>query len=430
MYRRLVWIFLAALVSMFALSTPAVEAAGVVGNGTPASCTEAALDAKLATGGTVRFNCGPAMHTITVTSQKTISKKTTVDGGGRITLSGGGTTRIFYNTNTHKLLTLRNLTLRDGLADGDGGAVWNDWRGNLTIDRVIFVNNVSRQPVRAIPENNDYGGGAIFHKAGTLTITRSEFRGNRVLNGSGGAVHTVIANVSITNTLFDSNQAEGGYGGAIYVDATGRPSNNGFIRLTGDRFINNSAQGQGGAVFTFIYPTDRGADVLVDRSEFTNNRVTADARGDAFGGALRHGNGPLVLRKTTFTGNVAGRQGGALWTGEVGAVTISQVQFNNNTVQSTTDGYGGGYMVAGSGVIRITNGTFNSNHAGFQGGAIFGSAANKITLARSTFINNTAVNPWGISQSCMTTYRNGGSNRQRLASTSDTHCSARIKVIP
>ena len=57
-------------------------AAGVVGSGTSESCTEAALDVALAGGGTVTFNCGAESVTITVTSEKTITSDTTVDGAG------------------------------------------------------------------------------------------------------------------------------------------------------------------------------------------------------------------------------------------------------------------------------------------------------------------------------------------------------------
>src|SRR6266446_9120672 len=66
----------------------------VVGTGTSASCTEAALDACLPGGGgfdgTVTFSCGGSA-TITVTSTKIISADTTIDGGSVGTISGGGT---------------------------------------------------------------------------------------------------------------------------------------------------------------------------------------------------------------------------------------------------------------------------------------------------------------------------------------------------
>jgi len=64
----------------------------VVGSGTGASCTEAALNACLPGGGsfngTVTFNCGGAA-TVTVTSTKTISADTAIDGGSLITISAG-----------------------------------------------------------------------------------------------------------------------------------------------------------------------------------------------------------------------------------------------------------------------------------------------------------------------------------------------------
>src|SRR5262249_53719986 len=70
----------------------------VVGTGTGASCTEAALNTCLPGGGsfdgTVTFACGGAA-TITVTSTKTISADTTFDGGNLITISGGGMVGVF-----------------------------------------------------------------------------------------------------------------------------------------------------------------------------------------------------------------------------------------------------------------------------------------------------------------------------------------------
>lgn len=73
----------------------AARAGGVVGTGTPDSCTEAAFDAAASGGGLVTFNCGgPA--TITFTSQKQVQNNSnlTVDGGGVITISGGSSVNI------------------------------------------------------------------------------------------------------------------------------------------------------------------------------------------------------------------------------------------------------------------------------------------------------------------------------------------------
>jgi hypothetical protein len=47
-----------------------VFAAGVVGNGTPGSCTDAAFTTALNGGGTVTFKCGSAPVTITINEKK------------------------------------------------------------------------------------------------------------------------------------------------------------------------------------------------------------------------------------------------------------------------------------------------------------------------------------------------------------------------
>src|SRR5947207_3006738 len=97
----------------------------VVGTGSSASCTEAGsngLNACLPGGvnfdGTVTFACGGAA-TITVTSTKTISANTTIDGGSLITISGGGTVQVF-SVNSGVTFTVKNLTIANGV--GTGGA--------------------------------------------------------------------------------------------------------------------------------------------------------------------------------------------------------------------------------------------------------------------------------------------------------------------
>ena len=61
----LLWVCLESVLLAALLLPPCsvekARAGGVVGTGTPASCTEAALDAALAAGGLVSFNCG-AQH--------------------------------------------------------------------------------------------------------------------------------------------------------------------------------------------------------------------------------------------------------------------------------------------------------------------------------------------------------------------------------
>ena len=124
------------------------NATHVIGDGTPASCTSAAVVSTIALGGIIKFNCGADPLTITLTETAKIYNNTgpeiVIDGGGLVTLSGGGQRRILYmNTcdenlvwttshcqdQDHPRLTLQNLTFIEGNSTGDtdpeggGGAV-------------------------------------------------------------------------------------------------------------------------------------------------------------------------------------------------------------------------------------------------------------------------------------------------------------------
>src|SRR5262249_55010357 len=71
----------------------------VGGTGTPASCTSGALVAAVAAGGVITFDCGSRPTTIVLTATAKIFNNKgpiVIDGGGKITLSGGGNNRILY----------------------------------------------------------------------------------------------------------------------------------------------------------------------------------------------------------------------------------------------------------------------------------------------------------------------------------------------
>jgi hypothetical protein len=111
MIRKTFWRFRLCLALLVACLLPAAlaRAAGVVGDGTPASCTEAAFTAALLGGGTITFNCG-GPKTILVLSEKNITQNTVIEGGGVITLTGGLTTRLF-RVDAAGSLALSNITL-------------------------------------------------------------------------------------------------------------------------------------------------------------------------------------------------------------------------------------------------------------------------------------------------------------------------------
>lgn len=219
----------------------AATAAGVVGRGTPASCTEAALDAALAGGGLVTFNCGSDSVTITITSTKMIAQDTTIDGGGRITISGGGAVRVF--TSDRASFAVVNLTVANGFGDfGAGGGILA-LGPSLTVVKSAFVGNRNLGQYYAV-------GGAITASAGTVSVSDSTFTNNSVGGlgtfGAGGAIALApfdsgaSMSASISNSSFSANSANSEGGAISILDA--------LLVVTNSTFSGNSAH-EGGGIY-------------------------------------------------------------------------------------------------------------------------------------------------------------------------------------
>ena len=113
--------------------------AGVVGNGTPASCADAALNAALAGGGTVTFDCGGAamIDVSTGTGTKTIEVDTTVDGDGAVSISGGYSVGVFVVNSGVNRPTANSF-------------IWNPPAGSWCLIRVSGP-LIRRHPVPHVP---------------------------------------------------------------------------------------------------------------------------------------------------------------------------------------------------------------------------------------------------------------------------------------
>ncbi len=289
----------------------------VVGNGTPESCTSEAFVAAVTAGGVITFNCGLNPVKIVVKETARIQNRSgpiVIDGGGKVTLSGGGKNRVLYlnaclgelgalgggcNESEIPKLTIQNITFVDGnttnLGQAEenagsgagsnpagGGAIWVRG-GRLKIVNARFFNNLCAD------KGSDLGGGAVrvqdFPSGGSVgrpvyvvnsTFGGAEGFGNSCANG--GALSSIGASWTIINSLFTHNTAVGtganaglgGNGGAIYNDG-------GTIRLQviGSKFENNEANEGGSAIF-FVSnvlqgDTERTGTVLLKDSLFRLN---------------------------------------------------------------------------------------------------------------------------------------------------------------
>jgi predicted outer membrane repeat protein len=231
------------------LSSQSVQSR-VVGNGTPASCTEAALDAALDAGGLITFNCGGAV-TIPFTSTKTLTTNkpdVTIDGGGLVTFTANSERQLF-RVNAGKTLKLLNLRLEQGYSKQNGGAILNS--GTVEITSSLLSGNSA-----------DFNGGAIA-STGTLNLIKTSFKDN-FSSFSGGAIFNDAGGQSnIIGTSFENNFSSGD-GGAIYVN--GNVTLNSVVNVANSTFFGNMAD-NGGAIYAF----GANATVNITHGTFTQN---------------------------------------------------------------------------------------------------------------------------------------------------------------
>jgi hypothetical protein len=297
----------------------------VIGNGTPASCTSAAVVRAVAKGGVITFNCGPNPVTITMTATAKVvntSHRVVLDGGNRVTLSGGGKHQILYMNTCDKKqiwttddcfdqewpqLIVQNLTFEDGYSAVrqtatsfyGGGAIYAEG-GQLKVVNSRFIDN------RCYRSGPDLGGAAIRAlaqwRSRPVYITADTFRGGVCSNG--GALSSIDVNWDVFNTLMINNRAigfganpaqagtpGGGSGGAIYTDG-----DNYNVLIEGTVIRGNSAREGGGGIF-FVVDNNQGT--LTIRDSTLHNNPSGEFFTAGFPGIFFHSSGgPIVTGST------------------------------------------------------------------------------------------------------------------------------------
>jgi predicted outer membrane repeat protein len=446
MQRRIhYYLSLLVLVLMSAAMTSSTTQAQttIIGDGTPASCTFAALESAVQTGGTVTFDCGGA---VTIAIQQTLDITDidlTLDGGNQVTLQGVNGVRMIdfrtYLASESMTLTLRNLIIRDASVTGaqeaaNGAAVRiRNQTGDplrepqLTTDNVQFINNRSYQTSTA-GNPYDYGGGAIYIRGGTLAILNSTFTNNLSDQGAGGAVHVLTSYIDITGSTFTGNSAtpvssssnNSGFGGAVYIDGARPPG--GLIigpEIEATVFENNSGANSGGAIYVNMYT---GTLTMIDL-HFEGNTVSGGANG--LGGAVSGGGTgssvTIYVFDSSFVNNSVadasgGASGGALAFAQPASVTVVGSTFSGNRAEGNCsncyNANGGAMYLVNHDSLYVLNSTIANNYAGWVGGGI---TANSGTVVNTIFWNNTADNGgngWQIQQHCSTELTGDGGNFQ------------------
>ena len=280
-------------------------------------------------------------------------KNNTAVDGGALSLKGAGITVSLNGT----------TTFEGNSATGNGGAIFID------AGTVNFLGGVTFAAGNTAAGN----GGAIYNN-GTVTFTStSAFTSATAV--SGGAIYNLGKMTFNAQPTFTSNTASSGEGGAIYSVA-----NSETTFSNGATFVRNAAYGNGGA----IYSGGR-----VNFNGTSNYSFDGNTSNNGNGGAIYYPEitGTVNLGSNyTFTDNIASADGGAIY--YPGSLTVSGANFSGVSSKNATRG-GAIYAL---GTVTVTSGTFTGNKASDLGGAIysFNNSAQSVTISGGEFSQNEA----------------------------------------
>ncbi len=372
----------------------------------PGSLRQAITDANTRPGSDLIQFAHEARGTIVLSEQLIITDDLTIlgPGAGAVTVSGGGTSRVFSvlpaelaatplvsptlaQLETAPTVTIAGLTIADGLGtDAPGYHPSNGfgWAGGLyNLGGTIHLNQVAM--IGNLAVGGLAAGGAIANEfGGTITIARSHFQGNEASGFGIGVGGAITSDTGAT------------------VDGTSGPPT---LTIHQTTFIDNAARSLTGYVEGIPFSgLSLGGAVLnvtgcltIDRSHFEGNTVesgpgteNASAGGSAFGGAVYSGDvGPFgvsdsttTVRRSVFVENTAtGGGGGAagLPGGEAAGGAVSVNNGGDLLLQHNT--FRGNAALGGTGGLDAKGGTAS-------GGAVAGAGGASLTLERNAFRDN------------------------------------------
>ncbi len=407
------------LIAVFAVAVTLSATSGLTraapDSGVVTICDDAHFATALSGGGTVTFDCGgPTM--LTVTSIKTISANTTIDGsnnGNPLTLTANSGVRLF-SINSSVTLTMANLTIAN--LNYATYPIYN--QGTLVISNTTLVSNTAglidnlatlniiNSTLNANTVTALYGLVINNETGATLNIISSTLNANTAAGAYGDIINNGSkGTVNIVSSTLSANTSPSGY--IIYnsANATATLTSSTLISNTaykviyalGNLTVTNSSFITNTATYYEIIYSNSPASIVISGSQFINNAGTGISN-----------NGPLTVTNSTFTQHAAG------WAiASYGATSIDNSNFISNTsgvlystnrlLISNSRFYwnrGGGYAsviyLYGYGyapALTLTNSSLMSNTA--PGGAIYNYYGGTAYISNTQFVSNTSTNSWG-----------------------------------
>lgn len=285
-------------------------------------------------------------------------------------------------TRSGSTLTLRDLTLTNGAAtsgaiDDQFGGALNSF-GALTLERTRILSNTARS------------GGGLLLGAGPVAITDSLVAGNSA-GTAGGGLQLQEGAVALTGVTAENNSAANGGGLATVVGDVPLhlTINRSTIRHNSALASANPLDGTGGGIRFTMAITNAGADTVVE----INDTMISDNMAINGGGIGMGLFQPDSLHKIQVTLNRS-------------AVVNNSALWVQNLSDGMQQGNGGGILNLNA-ELHLVNSTISGNMAGGNPQAYFsglgGGIANgrtglptTVTMTNTTIVNNTALAGGGI----------------------------------
>jgi predicted outer membrane repeat protein len=320
----------------------AASGGGLSCNSASATLTDTTFDGNRATTG--RGGAIISTECDLIIGNAIISGNEAIAGGGGIAGTGG-------------TLNLSDGTVLDGnrVNFGPGGGIQMIDATSVIMADVVFEENVSR----------DFGGGASFMWADSVTIENARFTDNRATSGesSGGAIGLQSSTIAISSTQVNGNEA-GACGGGIAAEQT-------ELSVDGLALDANRTNGTGGGICI------RDGELFMDNSSIEWNN------GLSGGGGLYTVDTVAFVQRTELEWNDAnGGYGGGLLS------TDSTVWLDSTSWRANGAQFGGAASSDGSGSFDVFQSVFQENEALFGAGGIFVSDEVLATVWSNDFLGN------------------------------------------
>lgn len=276
-----------------------------------------------------------------------------VENNASLTLKGGSTKKQINYTGWTVPAKEEETSNRTDLSIKTGGLITGDWSTNgaggihmkygssLTLDNVAVAGNCAEQTW----SSDGYGGGVML---------------------AGNNIQVVMKN----GAVIEHSKAE--YGGGIYAEY----SSANITMSGGSEISRNYAEEDGGGIyFNYSYLSVKSTDASGSIS--MNKALTGS--GGAICAAANRTNNIGTIYGITLSRNSAEEYGGALYIHQESIVT-SGCKLISNSAE-----YGGGFYNDND-KNTISDTEIRNNHALVEGGGVFSSAMNDITLSGKVII--------------------------------------------